>query len=312
MQHPTRRRSDHAFAANWFAIRLSLLFGLVMLGGKVAAYVLTGSTAILADAAESIIHVVAVGFAAFSLWLSFRPADARFSYGYERIAFFSAGFEGAMIVLAALSIIAAAAHNWITGIELESLGSGTALVAAAALVNAALGFYLVRTGRRNSSIILEANGKHVLTDSWTSAGVILGLILVMLTGWTVLDPMVAIAVAVNILWSGGRLLRRSVTGLMDYVDPGVRAAVAERLDRLASEAGVEYHRLRMRHTGQRLIVDVHLLLPFGMPLGDAHRHATNIEKGLDATLDGDIEVVTHLEAIEDHGDIHRRTHHLDA
>jgi cation diffusion facilitator family transporter len=307
-----RRRSDHAFAANWLAIRLSLLFGVFMLAGKVVAYVMTGSAAILSDAAESIIHVVAVGFAAFSLWLSSRPADHRFPYGYERVAFFSAGFEGAMIILAALTIIFAAVQKWITGLELERLGTGTLLVGAAALVNAALGVYLVRTGRRNNSLILEANGKHVLTDSWTSAGVIVGLLLVMATGWVVLDPLVAIAVAANILWSGGRLVSRSVGGLMDYVEPGVRAAVDQKLDALAREEGVDYHRLRVRHTGQRLIVDVHLLLPFDMPLGEAHRAATRIEKRLDELTDGAIEVVTHLEALEDHGDVHRRAHEPDA
>jgi cation diffusion facilitator family transporter len=151
-------------------MRLSLVFGIAMLAGKTFAYLVTGSIAILSDAAESVIHVIAVSFAAFALWLSRRPANQRFLYGYERIAFFSAGFEGAMIVLAAAAIIYSAIHKWLHGLELQRLGIGTSIVLAASLINAALGYYLLRTGRRTNSLILEANGKHVLTDSWTSLG----------------------------------------------------------------------------------------------------------------------------------------------
>ena len=204
-----------------FAMRLSLAFGVVMMVGKLAAYVLTGSAAIFSDAAESVIHVVAVSFAAFSLWLSSRPANHKFPYGYERITFFSAGFEGAMIVLAAIAIIYAAIHKWLAGLRLENLGMGTLFVLAAAVINAGLGWYLVRTGRRTHSLILEADGKHVLTDSWTSFGVVGGLCLVLLTGWKPFDPLCAIAVALNIVWSGGHLIWRSATGLLDYSDPEV-------------------------------------------------------------------------------------------
>jgi len=135
----------------WFAMRLSLFFGVLMLAGKMAAYVLTGSSAILADAAESVVHVIAVAFAAFSLRLSNKPAAPTFLYGYERIAFFSAGFEGAMIVLAAIAIFITAIHNWIGGPHLERLGAGTLLVLAAAVLNGGLGWYLIRTGRRAHS-----------------------------------------------------------------------------------------------------------------------------------------------------------------
>ena len=286
------------------AIRLSLAVGVLMLVGKVAAYALTGSAAILSDAAESVIHVVAVAFAAFSLDLAVRPADRRFRYGYERIAFFSAGFEGAMIILAALWIIVAAVEKWLAGLTIERLGAGTLLVAAASLLNAALGWYLIRTGRRTNSIILEANGKHVLTDSWTSFGVVVGLILVMLTGWLPLDPIVAIAVATNILWSGGSLIRRSVVGLMDYADPAIAARLEQQIGTLCQEVGVAYHGLRFRHTGSRVMVDVHLLFPYGMPVGEAHRLATLVEARLPASLPFDADVVTHLEALEDHHDVH--------
>jgi len=292
-----------------FAMRLSLGFGAAMLAGKVGAYVLTGSAAILSDAVESIIHVIAVAFAAWSLALSARPADRRYPYGYERIAFFSAGFEGAMIVIAAVGIIVASVRKWLGGLVLEQLGLGTLIVAAAAGVNALLGWYLVRTGRRTQSIILEANGKHVLTDSWTSVGVIGGLLLVMATGWKPFDPIFAIAVALNILWSGAQLMGRSVGGLMDRSDPAVERALGEQLDALSSELGIEYHALRFRHTGQRVLVEVHLLFPYDLALGEAHRLATAVEERLPRGIGRDVEVITHLEALEDHHDVHRAGPH---
>ena len=198
------------------AMRLSLLVGVLMLTGKMTAYLLTGSSAIFSDAAESVVHVVVVAFALFSLWLSTRPAIPQFRYGFERITFFSAGFEGAMIVLAAGSILYNTTQTWRHGLALENLGSGVLLIVAAGVLNAGLGWYLLRTAKRNHSLILEADGKHVLTDSWTSFGVVAGLGLVMATGWKPFDPLVAFAIAANILWSGGRLIWQSLRELLDY------------------------------------------------------------------------------------------------
>jgi len=292
-----------------FAMRLSLAFGVAMMVGKVAAYVLTGSAAILSDAAESVVHVIAVGFAVFSLWLSSRPANSKYLYGYERITFFSAGFEGAMIVLAAIVIIYAAIHKWLAGLRLEHLGTGTLFLLAAAGVNLALGLYLVRTGRRTHSLILEADGKHVLTDSWTSFGVVGGLCLVLVTGWKPLDPLVAIAVALNIVWSGGHLIWRSATGLLDYSDPEIGRKLRQRLDELCHELGVQYHGVRFRTTGNRLLVEVHLLFGHETPVGDAHRIATQIEERLPDGLGVPAEVITHLESLEDHAVVHRAEHY---
>jgi cation diffusion facilitator family transporter len=292
-----------------FAMRLSLAVGVLLLVGKVGAWWHTGSSAIFADAAESVIHVAAVGFAAFSLRLSQRPANARFPFGYEKIAFFSAGFEGALIMLAAVSIIASAVVKWLRGLELGNIGAGAGVVVAAALVNAVLGWYLVRTGRRTHSLILEANGKHVLTDFWTSAGVAIGLALVLATGWQPFDPLCAIAVALQILWSGGQLVSRSIGGLLDYADPATGGRLREQLDALSNELGVAYHGVRYRHTGHRLVVIVHLLFPYGTPVGEAHRIATAIEERLPGMLDVPAEVVTHLEALEDHARVHREGHH---
>ena len=289
-----------------FAMRLSLAFGVVMLLGKTGAYLMTGSAAILSDAAESVIHVVAVAFAAFSLWLSFKPANERFPFGYERITYFSAGFEGALIVLAAISIIYSAIQKWLAGLPLQRLGEGMALVFGAALVNAALGWYLIRTGRRTNSLILVANGMHVVTDSWTSFGVVAGLLLVLLTGRKELDPLCAIGVAINIIWSGGRLVWQSVQGLLDYSDPGTLKEIDDGLTRLCSEAGVRFHGVRYRNTGHRLLIHVHLLFPYGTTLGEAHQTATQIEAGLPQLLRAHAEVVTHLEALEDHEQVHRQ------
>jgi cation diffusion facilitator family transporter len=292
-----------------FAMRLSLLVGVLMLVGKVAAYSFTGSSAIFSDAAESVVHVVAVAFAVFSLWLSTRPAVPQFHYGFERITFFSAGFEGAMIVLAAGSIIVTTTQKWRRGLTLDNLGGGVALVLAAGVVNAFLGWYLLRMGRRNHSLILEADGKHVLTDSWTSFGVVGGLGLVMVTGWKPLDPLVAFAVAANILWSGGRLMWNSMKGLLDYSDPKIGHQIRNRLDIICEELGLQYHGVRFRTTGYRQIIEVHLLFPHTMGVGEAHRQATMLEERLTIALEMPADVTTHLESLEDHAEVHRVQHY---
>ncbi len=306
LQHQSDQPEDRQLR---IAMRISLAVGVLMLAGKVSAFWLTGSSAIFSDAAESVVHVVAVAFAVFSLWLSRRPAIPRFQYGYERITFFSAGFEGAMIVVAAVVILAAAIHKWRHGFDLENLGNGAILIVVAGALNAVLGLYLLRLGRRNHSLILEADGKHVLTDSWTSFGVLAGLILVMVTGWKPFDPLVAIAVAVNILWSGGRLLWQSVQGLLDYSDPAIGHAIRSRLDGLCSELGLDYHGVRFRTTGYRQIVEIHLLFPYDMPLGEAHRQATLIEERLAEGLGVPATVTTHLESREDHSKVHSHAHY---
>jgi cation diffusion facilitator family transporter len=305
-----RTQSVDAQRQNVYAMRLSLGVGVAMLIGKSAAYYITGSAAILSDAAESVVHVVAVAFAAFSLHLSTRPANQRFPYGYGRIAFFSAGFEGGMFILAAISIIAATIDMWHHGLQPARLGLGTAIVAAAAAVNGALGWYLMHRGRVTRSLILEANGRHVLTDVWTSGGVVIGLCLVLATGWLPFDPIIAIVVALNILWSGGHLVWRSVGGLMDYTDPGLTGRVEAAIEPLRRDLQFEHHGLRVRSTGYRILVEVHLLFPFAITLGEGHRRATVLEGRLAEALGDEVEVVTHLESAEDHSDIHGGAHRV--
>lgn len=292
-----------------FAMRLSLFVGVLMLVGKVAAYFFTRSSAIFSDAAESVVHVVAVAFAVFSLWLSTRPAVPQFHYGYERITFFSAGFEGAMIVLAAGSIIVSTTQKWRHGLTFENLGNGMALILAAGVLNALLGWYLLQLGRRNHSLILEADGKHVLTDSWTSFGVVAGLTLVVITGWKPFDPLVAFAVAANILWSGGKLMWHSMRGLLDYSDPRIGHQIRNRLDVICEELGLQYHGVRFRSTGYRQIIEVHLLFPHTLAVGEAHRRATILEERLTIDLEVPVEVTTHLESLEDHSEVHHVGHY---
>lgn len=292
-----------------FAMRLSFFAGVLMLAGKMSAYMITDSSAIFSDAAESVVHVVAVAFAVFSLWLSTRPAARKFQYGYERITFFSAGFEGAMIILAAFSILYTTIQKWRHGLTLEHLGNGVVLIVAAGLLNAGLGWYLLRVGKRNHSLILEADGKHVLTDSWTSFGVVAGLLLVLATGWKPFDPLVAIGVAINILWSGSRLFWESLKGLLDYSDPKVGHEIRGLLDTICDELGIQYHGVRFRTTGYRQIIEVHLLFPHSMSLGDAHRLATILEDRVAAGLSVPSEVTSHLESLEDHAEVHHALHY---
>ena len=306
---PSSRRNHQELRDAHFAMRLSLIVGLAMLIGKTTVYFLTHSAAIFSDAAESVVHVIAVGFAWFSLRLSTRSASPQFLYGYERITFFSAGFEGAMIVVAAIAILYESIRKWITGLQLEHLGAGALLILLAGVINAGLGYYLLRTGRRTNSLILEADGKHVLTDSWTSFGVVGGLGLVLLTHWKPFDPLVAIAVAANILWSGGLLVWRSAVGLLDYSDPSAGRQIREKLDTVCSDLGIHYHGVRFRTTGYRQIIEVHLLFPQLTPVGEAHRLATILEERLPTELGMPAEVMTHLESLEDHADVHREQHY---
>ncbi len=303
------RRDERELRDARFAMRLSLALGLAMLIGKTTVYFMTHSAAIFSDAAESVVHVIAVGFATFSLRLSTRSASPQFLYGYERITFFSAGFEGAMIVVAAIAILYESIRNWIAGLQLEHLGAAALLILIAGFVNAGLGYYLVRTGRRTNSLILAADGKHVLTDSWTSFGVVAGLGLVLLTHWKPFDPLVAISVALNILWSGGRLVWHSAVGLLDYSDPEAGRKIRDKLDGICAELAIQYHGVRFRTTGYRQIIEVHLLFPRMTSVSEAHRLATILEERLPTDLGMPAEVITHLECLEDHADVHHDQHY---
>jgi cation diffusion facilitator family transporter len=292
------------------AMKLSLVVSVFMLVGKLYAYFITNSAAILSDAAESVVHILAVSFAAFSLWLSFKPADSDHPYGHDKVSFFSAGIEGGLIVAAAIFIIYESIQKWVAGLRVEQLDNGTIIVAGAAIVNAALGWYLVWQGKKHDSIILVANGKHVLTDSWTSFGVVGGLLLVLYTDWLPFDPILAIFVALNIIWSGGKLIRISVGGLMDEVDPEADRRIRAVLDAETKRHSLEYHELRNRKSGSTVWVDFHLLFPSGTSIEVAHDLATQIEAALKKSMRETCVVTSHLEPIEGHEQIHRHLENL--
>ena len=286
------------------AAYLSFGVGGLMLVIKVGAFVITGSAAILSDAAESIVHVLAVAFVVFSMRLSQKPPDDSHPYGHAKISFFSAGFEGGLITIAGIFIIYEAIRKCMAGLELDNLGSGSALVALALVINGWLGWYLLRLGRKEKSLILVANGRHVLTDAWTSIGVLIGLGLAWMTGSLIFDPICAIAVGLNILWSGTRLMWQSAQGLMDVADPEVQVALDERLKAATSERGITFHQLRHRNLGDGHWVDLHLVFKDETSVRDAHELATEIENEVRAELGADTIVTTHLEPEEDHERIH--------
>jgi cation diffusion facilitator family transporter len=300
----TNVRSEADRKALSFAMTLSLVIGTLMFFMKTGAYLLTGSAAILSDAAESVVHVAAVFFAAYSLRLSYKPADEGHPYGHAKIAFFSAGFEGAMIILAAIYIIYESIHKWVIGLRIDNLGYGTLLTLAATLINGGLGGYLIWTGRRRKSLILEANGKHVLTDCWTSAAVLVGLGLVLVTKWLPWDPICGILMACNILYSGYGLIRSASAGLMDQADPEVHKRLLVLLEEETRKRSLGFHELRHRNVGDAHWVDVHLVFPDGVSLADAHRSATEIELVLEKSLDPRGQVITHLECAADHAKLH--------
>ncbi len=291
-----------------FAIRLSFTFGILMLAMKWYAYYLTGSTAIFSDAAESVIHIIGVGFAVFSLWYSFQPPDEEHPYGHHKINYFSAGFEGGLIILAAIYIIYISVYRLISGIEISNLDKGTYFTFAASVINLFLGAYLVRKGKKTNSIILIANGKHVLTDSWTSFGVVAGLLLTWITGWLPFDPIVAIIVALNILWSGSKLVRQSVGGLMDETNKDLAKSIRNILDNETKSRGLNYHQLRLRESGNVDWLEFHLLFPKGTLLEEAHKIATDLEGIIKSNIPRQVNIISHLEPKELHDKVHHELH----
>lgn len=271
---------------------------------KFTAFAWTNSTAILSDAAESIVHIFAVLFAAYSLWLSLKPADAQHPYGHAKISFFSAGVEGALILIAAVFIIYTAVTDWMGGLSVHDLDIGVAMTSLAAILNAGLGWYLIQVGRRKKSLIVEANGQHVMTDSWTSGGVVIGLLLARFTGWLEFDPICAILIALNIMYSGFRLLQRSIGGLMDEADPSIQRKIKKLLDKECETHGISHHLMRQRFNGVSHDIDVHLLFPDDMHIKTAHRIATAVEVVIKKSLPPTAHVTTHLEPREDHKHIH--------
>ena len=288
------------------AMAASLSVAVLMLVGKLTAYVITGSTAILSDALESVIHLFATGIAAASLWYAAQPPDPAHPYGHGKIAYFSSAFEGVLIALAAIAIIVVSVVALVTGPELQQLGVGLVVTAALAAVNAVLGISLIRVGRRHNAVVLVANGQHVLTDMWTSLGVLAGVGLVWWTGVLWLDPVVALLVGGNIIWTSFRLLLRSYEGLMEKADARDTARIVERLQEAEARGTVTgWHQLRHRRVNDQVWIEVHLLFPPALTITEAHARATNVEAAVRALFPkDDVLVTSHLEP-ETHEHEHR-------
>ncbi|MFE0749143.1 cation diffusion facilitator family transporter [Gordonia sp. NPDC058843] len=286
------RRDLSAFAV------LSIVTAIVVIGLKLIAWRITGSVGLLSDALESVVNLVAAVGAFVALRLAAKPPDRSHNFGHTKAEYFSAVFEGVMIVVAAVVIIATAVDRLLDPQELEEVGVGLAISIGATIVNAVVGWVLIRAGRRHRSLTLEADGKHLMTDVWTTIGVVVGVFLVAATGWLPLDPLIAIAVAVNILIVGGRLVWRSSAGLMDSALPDdQRAAIDGVLARHRAD-GIEFHDIRTREAGHERFVQLHMLVPGEWSVQRAHDLTEQIEDELRAAVD-DLSVTLHVEPIGD-------------
>jgi cation diffusion facilitator family transporter len=277
---------------------ISILAALATIALKGGAYAITGSVGLLSDALESLVNLASAVVALLALSVAARPADAEHAYGHTKAEYFSSGFEGALIVAAALGILWAAGVRLLDPRPLEAVGVGLAISAVASGINFAVARVLIRAGRRQGSIALEADAHHLMSDVWTSVAVIAGVGAAGLSGWTWLDPVLAIAVALNITRIGVGLIRRSMLGLLDTALPEeMRDAIAGVLAGYA-ERGIQFHALRTRRAGRRHFISFHVLVPADWTVGRGHDLLEEIEDSIRAAVPGST-VFTHLEPIED-------------
>lgn len=278
----------------WLSVATSIL----TITLKFWAYALTGSVGLLSDAVESIVNIFAALFALGILAYAAGAPDREHNFGHEKAQYFSSGIEGALIFVAAGGILWVAIPRLIAPQPIEQVGIGLALSVLAAIANAACAWVMLKAAAVHRSITLEADARHLLTDVWTTAGVLVGVALVYFTGWLRLDPIVALAVAAHILWIGWTLMARSFQGLMDRAIPDEdRAAIVEVLESLRQQGG-DYHALRTRVAGAKSFVDVHVLVPGSMSVQDAHDLAEKLENDIRTRLPH-VEPLTHLEPLED-------------
>ena len=277
---------------------LSVVAAVVTIGLKTAAYIITGSIGLLSDALESLANLVAALVALYALWVAARPPDEEHTYGHTKAEYFSSGFEGLLIVAAAVGIVVAAVRRLIEPLPIQDPALGLLINALASVVNLAVARVLLRVGKRHESITLEADAQHLMADVWTSLGVIAGVTAAVATGWHRLDPIVAIAVALNVLRSGSRLLRRSVYGLLDTSLPEETLGKIKAILDAHSGAGVRYHALRTRQAGARRFISFHILVPGNWTVQRGHDLLERIEERIREVVPNSV-VDTHLEPIED-------------
>lgn len=280
-------------------IYLSIAAAVATITLKFVAFKLTGSVGLFSDALESCVNLIAAVIALFMITLAEKPADEEHVFGHNKAEYFSSAIEGGLIVLAAFSIIWSAIPRLIHPQALENVGIGLLVAVGASGINLAVGMILIKNGRKNHSITLEADGKHLLTDVYTSIGVLIGIGLVTITGWLILDGIVAIGVALNILWTGYQLMRRSALGLLDSGIPADdREKIINVLELLKSE-DLDYHSLMTRQAGQRKFIALHVLMPGQWTIQEGHDKIEKIEKDIRDLFDSPVTVFTHQEPIGD-------------
>ncbi len=284
-------------SARFYAV-LSILAAVVTIGLKLGAYSVTGSVGLFSDAAESVVNLVAAVTALWALTIAARPPDEEHAFGHSKAEYFSSGLESALILIAAAWIGVAALGRLMDPEPLQNVGLGLTMTLVAAALNGGVALIILRAGRRLRSITLRADAHHLLTDVWTSAGVVLGIVTVQLTGWLVLDPLIALLVAANIVWTGVRLLRDTAQGLLDRaLPPDDQEKISNVLSRY-EQRGIRFHALRTRAAGQRRFISMHVLVPGSWTVQRGHDLSERIEKELAAVLPQSTFFI-HIEPSED-------------
>jgi len=261
---------------------------------KFGAYAMTGSVGLLSDALESLVNLAGAGMTLAMLTIAARPADEEHAYGHSKAEYFSSGFEGGLILLAALSIVVAAVPRLLNPQPLEQVGVGLAVAVAASIVNLSVALVLRRAGKRHNSIALEADSQHLMTDVWTSVGVVIGVAVTALTGWLWLDPAVALLVAANIVWAAVQIMRRTIKGLMDAALSARDQEALQGILHSYEQQGIRFHALRSRQAGAHGFVDVHMLTPGDWTVRRAHEVAEQLEADVSRAL-ANTTLLTHVE-----------------
>jgi cation diffusion facilitator family transporter len=277
---------------------LSIAAAVATIALKFMAYHLTGSVGLLSDALESIVNLVAAVAALGALTFAAKPPDSGHAFGYSKAEYFSSALEGLLILVAAISIIITALPRFMHPQPLEQVGWGLFLSIVAAAINGGVAWILLRAGRRLRSITLKADAHHLFTDVWTSGGVLVGLLAVQMTGWLILDPLIAIAVAINIVWAGFRLLQETGSGLLDAALPPADLQAIDQVLRKYQTDGIQFHALRTRTAGARRFVSFHVLVPGNWTVQRGHDLCEQIELAIGQVLPG-TNTITHLEPAED-------------
>ena len=291
INHPDRSKLTR-FA--WLSIAVALL----TIGLKTTAYLITNSVGLLSDALESIVNLIGALMALGMLTIAARPADESHTFGHSKAEYFSSGVEGALILVAAISIAYAAIQRLFSPEPLEQVGIGIIVSIIASLANFGVALILRRAGKQYNSISLTSNSHHLMTDVWTSGGVLIGVGAVAISGWQVLDPVIAILVALNIVWTGVGIIRKSISGLMDsslskeYID------IIHRVLDSQKETEVKFHAIRTRQSGSLKVISMHVLVPGSWTVNRGHQLVTRIENELNRAIE-ECEVFTHLESLAD-------------